>query len=330
MTEKAPLEQALNRARALFNQPFLDLLHEAHQSHRAHWPVNEIQTSTLLNVKTGRCPENCAYCPQSGHYETGLKAEGLFSKERVRTAALAAKEAGSSRFCMGAAWRAPTDKDLEQICELVAEVKALGMESCVTLGLLKPHQAERLKAAGVDFYNHNIDTSPDFYSDIISTRTFQDRLDTLAHVRASGMKVCSGGILGMGETNDDRLTMLLILSQLDPQPESVPINRLIPIPGTPLEQAPPIDPFEFVRTVAVARILMPATYLRLSAGRGEMSDELQALCFFAGVNSIHHGEKLLITPNPKPEADDRLFERLGLYKKARSVTPNEQSPIACR
>jgi biotin synthase len=304
----------LPTAKEIFRRPLLELLYQAQKVHLEYFEPNVIQISTLLSIKTGACPENCSYCPQSGHYKTGIKKEPLMGIDNVIAAAKKAKEAGSSRFCMGAAWRGPRDEDLKIVCEMVAEVKKLGLETCVTLGLLKDHQADMLKDAGLDFYNHNIDTSPEYYDQIITTRTFEDRLDTLESVRKSGIKVCCGGILGMGETNDDRIKMLIFLANLDEPPESVPINKLIKIPGTPLAHQEEVDPFDFVRTIALARILMPKSYIRLSAGREQMSDELQALCFMGGVNSIFYGEKLLTASNPIPESDNQLFQRLGLEK----------------
>ncbi len=305
---------SLQETETLFNLPFNELMYLAQTTHRHHFDPNTVQISTLLSIKTGRCPEDCSYCPQSAHYKTGLKKEPLMELEDVLKAATRAKEAGSTRFCMGAAWRGPSEKDLNTVCEMVSEVKKLGLETCVTLGLLKENQATQLKEAGLDFYNHNIDTSPEFYDQIISTRTFQDRLDTLSKVRESGVKVCSGGILGLGETNTDRIGMLVALANLDEPPESVPINKLIKIPGTPLANQADIDCFDFVRTIALARIIMPKTMIRLSAGREQMSDELQALCFLAGANSIFYGEKLLTAANPVPEQDHALFQRLGLRK----------------
>ena len=304
----------LQEAEQLFNLPFNELMYQAQTIHRNHFDPNSVQISTLLSIKTGRCPEDCSYCPQSAHYKTGLQKEPLMELKDVLEAATRAKEAGSTRFCMGAAWRGPSEKDLNTVCEMVTEVKKLGLETCVTLGLLKDEQATQLKEAGLDFYNHNIDTSPEFYEQIISTRTFQDRLDTLSRVRQSGVKVCSGGILGLGETNTDRIGMLIALANLDEPPESVPINKLIKIPGTPLAQQTDVDCFDFVRTIALARIIMPNTMIRLSAGREQMSDELQALCFMAGANSIFYGEKLLTAANPVPEEDHALFNRLGLKK----------------
>ncbi|RUP37323.1 MAG: biotin synthase BioB [Acinetobacter sp.] len=310
MLEKWTLE----RAKLIFNLPFNEIIYEAQTIHRKHFAPNKVQISTLLSIKTGGCPENCSYCPQSAHYQTGLKKEPLMALDDVLMAAKKAKEAGASRFCMGAAWRGPRDEDLEQVCAMVSEVKKLGLETCVTLGLLKDDQALRLKEAGLDFYNHNIDTSEDFYDKIITTRTFQDRIDTLDQVRKAGLKVCCGGIIGMGEDNDDRIKMLVTLANLDEPPESVPINKLIRIPGTPLEGQKEVDPFDFVKTIALARILMPKAYIRLSAGREQMSDEIQALCFLAGANSIFYGEKLLTADNPIPENDQFLFERLGLER----------------
>lgn len=304
----------LQTAQEIFYLPLPDLLYKAQGIHREYFNPNEVQISTLLNIKTGSCPENCSYCPQSAHYNTGLKKEPLMIIDEVLEAAKKAKEAGSSRFCMGAAWRGPKDADLKIVCEMISEVKKLGLETCATLGLLQGSQAEELKKAGLDFYNHNVDTSPEFYDKIISTRTFEDRLNTIELVRKSGLKVCCGGILGMGETNEDRIKMLILLANLDEPPESVPINKLIRIPGTPLENELEVDPFDFVRTIALARIIMPKSYVRLSAGREQMSDEMQALCFMAGANSIFYGEKLLTADNPLPEKDDLLFNRIGLEK----------------
>ena len=297
---------------ALFQLPFNDLIYQAQSIHRAYFDPNAVQISTLLSIKTGGCPEDCAYCPQSAHFDTGLKSQKLMPKEAVLAEANRAKSAGATRFCMGAAWRAPKDSDVEDVAELVAEVKALGLETCATLGMLTRSQAERLKQAGLDFYNHNLDTSESYYGRIITTRTYQDRLDTLAAVREAGMHVCCGGILGLGESLEDRADMLRTLANLPIHPESVPINGLVRVEGTPLAAAAPIDPLQFVRTIAVARILMPASFVRLSAGREAMSEELQALCFLAGANSIFYGEKLLTTPNPATHADRDLFERLGL------------------
>lgn len=296
----------------LYDVPFLDLVFRAQTIHRQHFPKGEIQLSTLLNIKDGGCPEDCHYCPQAARYHTGVKAKKLLSVEVVKQQAEAAKAAGATRFCMGAAWRELKDRDVPAIQQMIREIKNLGLESCVTLGMLTDEQAQALQEVGLDYYNHNVDTSPEYYKEIITTRTYDDRLQTLDKVRKAGIKVCSGGIIGLGETREDRANMLITLANLDPQPESVPINNLIPIPGTPLANAPPIDPFEFVRTVAVARILLPRTYIRLSAGRKTMSDELQALCFLAGANSMHYGNKLLITSNPDAETDLALLKRLGI------------------
>jgi biotin synthase len=298
---------------ALFDLPFADLLHRAQQTHREHFDANAVQVSTLLSIKTGGCPEDCAYCPQSARYATGLKAEKLMPLDAVLDKARQAKAAGATRFCMGAAWRSPKDKDVSKVAEMVGAVKALGLETCATLGMLSGDQAQALKSAGLDYYNHNLDTAPEFYGDIIKTREYQDRLDTLEHVRKAGMKTCCGGIVGMGETRDQRAGLLQTLANLPEQPTSVPINRLVQVAGTPLAGTALLDPFEFVRTIAVARLLMPQSMVRLSAGRAEMSDELQALCFLAGANSIFYGEKLLTTGNPDVEHDQALFRRLGIH-----------------
>jgi biotin synthase len=301
-----------DEALALYRLPFNDLIFQAQTVHRAHFDANEVQISTLLSIKTGGCPEDCAYCPQSAHFDTGLNSQKLMAKDAVVTEAQRAKSAGATRFCMGAAWRAPRDSDVDAVAELVAEVKALGLETCATLGMLTQSQAERLKDAGLDYYNHNLDTSESYYDRIITTRTYQDRLDTLARVREAGLRVCCGGIVGMGETVDDHAAMLCTLANLAAHPESVPINMLVRVEGTPLADARPLDPLDFVRTIAVARIMMPVSFVRLSAGRESMSAELQTLCFLAGANSIFYGEKLLTTPNPAMHEDHRLFERLGL------------------
>jgi biotin synthase len=297
---------------SLFGLPFADLLFQAQQVHRAHHSANAVQMSTLLSIKTGACPEDCAYCPQSVRYETGLEREKLVPLEEVRARAQAAKQAGATRFCMGAAWRSPKKRDVEAVAAMIREVRALGMETCATLGMLTPEQAGELKQAGLDYYNHNVDTSPEFYGEIITTRTYQDRLDTLAAVREAGINVCCGGIVGMGETTRDRASMLATLGNLPQHPESVPINQLVRVPGTPLEGAQAVDPFDFVRTIAVARIVMPKASVRLSAGRESMADELQALCFLAGANSIFYGEKLLTTGNPDVARDRELMTRLGI------------------
>ena len=308
-----------DEARTLFALPFNDLLFRAQAAHRQFFDPNRVQMSNLLSVKTGGCPEDCSYCPQSAKFDTGTKAEKLMDVNTVVAQAEQAKAGGATRFCMGAAWRSPKDRDLDKVCEMVSQVRDLGMETCVTLGMLRAEQAERLSDAGLDYYNHNIDTSPEFYSEIITTRCFEDRLETLAHVRDAGMKVCCGGILGMGETRDDRVGLLQALATMPTQPESVPINQLVPVPGTPLADADPVDGLEFVRTIAVARILMPEAHVRLSAGRSDLSDELQAMCFAAGANSIFYGEKLLTTGNPDTRADQALFERLGLRPEPAQV-----------
>lgn len=295
-----------------FDLPFFDLLHEAHQVHRTHWDPADVQLSQLLSIKTGGCPEDCAYCPQASRYDDPNQRQGLMELETVVERAKAAKARGATRFCMGAAWRSPKDRDLEKVAAMVREVKALGLETCATLGMLKSEQAQTLAEAGLDYYNHNIDSDPDFYSSIITTRDFGDRIETLHHVRDAGMKVCCGGIVGMGESRRQRAGMLLALASMPEPPQSVPINRLVQVPGTPLHGTEELDPFEFVRTIAVARILLPKSRVRLSAGRESMSDELQALCFFAGANSIFYGETLLTTPNPGPDRDASLFERLGI------------------
>ena len=298
---------------ALFALPFNDLLFQAASVHRAHFDPNAVQVSTLLSIKTGACPEDCKYCSQSGHYNTELEKEKLLEVARVVEEARAARDKGASRFCMGAAWRSPRDKDMPYVLDMVRQVKSLGLETCMTLGMLDPGQAEALADAGLDYYNHNLDTSPEYYGQVITTRTYNDRLSTLANVRDAGMKVCCGGIVGMGEQRDDRVGLLQQLANLPHHPESVPINMLVKIEGTPLADVDDLDPFEFVRTVAVARILMPESYVRLSAGRQEMNDEAQALCFLAGANSIFYGERLLTTDNPEASHDKQLFNRLGIH-----------------
>ena len=298
--------------RALFELPFPELMFRAQSVHRQNFDSAEVQISTLLSIKTGGCPEDCAYCPQSARYDTGVRAEKLMGLEAVLAEARAAKLAGASRFCMGAAWREPKDRDLDAVCAMVEGVKALGLETCATLGMLTAPQARRLKASGLDYYNHNLDTSPEFYGAIITTRTYQDRLTTLEHVRDAGIHVCCGGIVGMGEARDDRVGMIATLARLPEHPESVPINMLVRVAGTPLAGAPALDPIEFVRTVAVARICLPRSVVRLSAGREDMSEETQALCFLAGANSIFYGPKLLTTPNPGRDRDRELMQRLGL------------------
>ncbi len=311
----------LAEVEGLFGLPLLDLLFRAQQIHRLFQPANTVQISTLLSIKTGACPEDCAYCPQSARYETGLAAEALMPLDEVLEKARAAKAAGATRFCMGAAYRSPKPKELQAIAGLVSAVKAQGLETCVTLGMLTLDQAQLLKEAGLDYYNHNLDTSERYYREIIHTRTYQDRLDTLVALRAADLKVCCGGIVGMGESEADRAALLHTLATLPEHPESVPINHLVRVPGTPLAEAAPLDPLEFVRTIAVARILMPRARVRLSAGRSAMSDEQQVLCFLAGANSIFYGEKLLTTGNPDTAQDRALFERLQLIPAARDAPP---------
>ncbi|MCC5859389.1 MAG: biotin synthase BioB [Ectothiorhodospiraceae bacterium] len=311
---------------SLFQRPFNDLIWQAQSIHRQFFDPNTVQVSTLLSIKTGACPEDCAYCPQSVRYDTGLEKEQLMEIDTVVQAARQARDAGAGRFCMGAAWRSPKGKDLVQVARMIAEVKALGLETCATLGMLDDTQVTTLKDAGLDYYNHNIDTSPEFYGEIITTRSFQDRLDTLERVRAAGINVCCGGIVGMGEGQTDRAGMLHTLATLPEHPQSVPINQLVAVPGTPLGDREPPDPFDFIRTIAVARILMPRSYVRLSAGRSEMSDEQQALCFLAGANSIFLGEKLLTTGNPDTEHDRGLFRRLGLRPQSAEPAECEHTP----
>ncbi len=301
-----------NEVVQLFELPFPTLIFQAQLAHQRYFSNATMQLSTLLNIKDGGCPEDCHYCPQAARYHTGVKAKKILDVEVVKKQAIAAKEAGATRFCMGAAWRELKDRDVPAIMRLIQEVKALGMESCVTLGMLTDSQATALKEAGLDYYNHNIDSSPEYYEEIITTRTYEDRLNTLERVQNAGIKVCCGGIIGMGETIQDRAGMLVTLANLSPQPDSVPINKLVPIPGTPLADAAPMDPFELVRTIAVARILIPKARIRLSAGRTSMSEELQALCFLAGANSIFYGEKLLMTANPDVKQDQDLLNRLGI------------------
>jgi len=310
----------LEEIQALFALPFNDLMFKAHQVYRQNFTVNQVQISTLLSIKTGACPEDCSYCSQSARNDTDLKAERLMPLDEVMIAAQAAKANGATRFCMGAAWRNPTDKNLERVIEMVSSVKDLGMETCVTLGMLTDRQAQRLKQAGLDYYNHNLDTSPEFYGQVITTRSYQDRLDTLEYVRNAGINVCSGGILGMGETERDRARLLQQLANLKQHPESVPINDLVRIEGTPLAANDKLDSLDFIRTIAVARIMMPKSYVRLSAGRTEMSDETQAWCFFAGANSMFYGERLLTTDNPDENHDMQLFARLG-------IQPEQSAPV---
>jgi len=309
---------------ALFELPFNDLLFRAQTVHRQHFDPNQVQVSTLLSIKTGACPEDCKYCPQSAHYDTGLEKQRLMEVEAVLAKARQAKAAGSSRFCMGAAWKHPTERDIPYVLEMVKGVKELGLETCMTLGMLKEQQAQQLADAGLDYYNHNLDTSPEFYDKIITTRTYQDRLDTLGHVREAGMKICSGGILGMGESANDRIGLLCQLANLPQQPESVPINMLVKVAGTPLEQVEDLDPLEFIRNIAVARIMLPKSHVRLSAGREQMSDELQAMAFLAGANSVFYGECLLTTPNPETHRDIQLFQRLGINMEQRIAASDDE------
>ena len=311
----------------LFALPFMDLMFRAQSVHRLHQAPNTVQISTLLSIKTGACPEDCAYCPQSVRYATGLEAEELMEVDAVAGRARAAKDAGATRFCMGAAYRSPKTKDLRKVTAMIRAVKALGLETCATLGMVSAAQAQELKAAGLDYYNHNIDTSPEYYQKIITTRTYRDRLDTLQAVRDAGMSVCCGGIVGMGEAAEDRVGMLHTLATLPSHPQSVPINLLVRVAGTPLAQSSGLDPFDFVRTIAVARILMPRSHVRLSAGRSEMSDELQALAFLAGANSIFHGEKLLTTGNPDTAHDLQLFQRLNIAAEPPRGAPSEHPTV---
>jgi biotin synthase len=308
---------------SLLGLPFSDLIFAAQRTHREYFDPNRVQVSTLLSIKTGACPEDCGYCPQSAHHDVELERERLLPVEEVRAAARAARDQGATRFCMGAAWRNPTDRNLERVIEMVQAVRDLGLETCMTLGMLTREQATRLAEAGLDYYNHNLDTSPEFYGEIISTRTYEDRLETLDHVRAAGMSVCTGGILGMGESRRDRARLLQQLANLPRQPESVPINQLVQVEGTPLFGVDALDPFEFVRTVATARILMPKSHVRLSAGRTQMSDEMQALCFLAGANSVFYGEQLLTTPNPEMASDQTLFNRLGIEPEPAGTEADE-------
>jgi biotin synthase len=303
----------------LLDKPFMDLMFQAQSVHREHWPAGDIELATLLSVKTGGCPENCGYCPQAAEFDTGVKAEKLMSVDEVTRAAQAAKDAGATRFCMGAAWRAPKDRDIENMNELIGAVKGLGMQTCATLGMLQPHQAQSLREAGLDYYNHNLDTAPEYYQDVVSTRQYQDRLDTLKAVRGAGIRVCCGGIIGMGEAPVHRAGLIAQLANLNPHPESVPINSLVRVPGTPLADSEPVDPLDFVRVIAVARITMPTARVRLSAGRQQLGEAVQALCFMAGANSIFYGDKLLVTGNPDVEADTTLLRKLGLNGTRTSV-----------
>ncbi|MFE1573824.1 biotin synthase BioB [Comamonas odontotermitis] len=307
-TERWPVQAV----QELLELPFTELMYRAQTVHRAHWPAGDMELATLLSVKTGGCPENCGYCPQSAEFDTGVKAEKLMSVAEVTAAAQAAKDAGATRFCMGAAWRAPKDRDIEKVGELIAAVKGLGLQSCATLGMLAPHQAQALREAGLDYYNHNLDTAPEYYSDVVSSRQYQDRLDTLAAVREAGISVCCGGIVGMGEAPVHRAGLLAQLANMEPYPESVPINSLVRVPGTPLADSDPVDPLDFVRVIAAARILMPKARVRLSAGRQQLGEAVQTLCFLAGANSIFYGDKLLVTGNPEADADARLLMKLGM------------------
>jgi biotin synthase len=318
---KRSLQWSVDQVAALFDLPFSDLVYRAQQVHREHFDPNEVQFSTLLSVKTGGCPEDCGYCPQSARHETAVDSEKTLSVEEVVTAARAARDKGATRFCMGAAWRSPKQRDLDGVLAMIRGVRGLGMQTCATLGMLKPGQAEQLKAAGLDYYNHNIDTAPEFYGEIITTRTQQDRLDTLDRVRDAGLHVCCGGIVGMGESRRSRAGLIAQLANMDPYPESVPINNLVQVEGTPLHGAEKLDELEFVRTIAAARITMPRALVRLSAGRQEMSETMQALCFFAGANSIFYGEKLLTTGNPEVEKDQALFAKLGVRAMAADGAP---------
>ena len=313
--------------RSLFELPFSDLMYQAQTVHRQNFNPNEVQVSTLCSIKTGACPEDCKYCPQSARYDTGLEKEKLMQVDKVLEEARAAKAGGATRFCMGAAWRSPKKKDMPYVTEMVKEVKALGLETCMTLGMVSGDQARQLASAGLDYYNHNLDTSPEFYGDVITTRTYQDRLETLDNVRQAGMKVCCGGIVGMGEDADDRVGLLLQLANMREHPESVPVNMLVKVEGTPLADQADLDPFEFVRTIAVARILMPKSHVRLSAGREAMNDQMQAMTFLAGANSIFYGEKLLTTSNPEANSDMVLFKRLGINPEQYQTEENEQEQV---
>ena len=314
---------------ALFALPFNELLHRAHTVHREHHDPNAVQVSTLLSIKTGGCPEDCAYCPQAARYDTGVAAQKLMEVDAVLARAKAAKAAGASRFCMGAAWRGPKDRDIPKVAEIVRAVKDLGLETCATLGLLGDGHAQQLKDAGLDYYNHNIDTSPDFYGDVISTREYRDRLDTLGRVRTAGLKICCGGIVGMGETREQRAGLIAQLANMNPYPESVPINHLVQVEGTPMHGLPPLDPIEFVRTIAVARITMPKARVRLSAGRRELGEAVQAMCFMAGANSIFYGDKLLTTDNPEADDDRKLLEKLGLKTRSAMLESVQKQSCGC-
>jgi biotin synthase len=314
---------------ALFELPFNDLMFRAQTAHRAHWPDGDVELATLLSIKTGGCEEDCGYCPQAARYDTGVEAKKILDIDTVLDAARQAKASGATRFCMGAAWRSPKERDMEKVEAMVREVKALGMETCATLGMLEEGQAEQLKKAGLDYYNHNIDTAPDFYDNVISTREYQDRLDTLGRVRQAGLKVCCGGIVGMGETREQRAGLIAQLANLNPYPESVPVNHLVQVEGTPLHGLPPLDPIEFVRTIAVARITMPLARVRLSAGRRQLGEAVQAMCFMAGANSIFYGDKLLTTGNPEAEDDRALLAKLGLTTRAATLDSAPKESCSC-
>ncbi|WP_305829333.1 biotin synthase BioB [Photobacterium leiognathi] len=313
----------VEEVQALFDKPFMDLVFEAQQVHRQYHQPNQVQVSTLLSIKTGACPEDCKYCPQSAHYRTDVDKERLLEVERVLDAANKAKQSGATRFCMGAAWKNPKERDMPYLLDMVKGVKAMGLETCMTLGMITGDQANTLAEAGLDYYNHNLDTSPEYYGNIITTRTYQDRLDTLSHVRDAGMKICSGGIIGMGESSRDRAGLLVELANLPVHPESVPINMLVKVKGTPLESAEDVYPFDFIRIVAVARIIMPKSAVRLSAGREDMNEQMQALCFMAGANSVFYGCKLLTTPNPGEDKDMQLFAKLGINSEQQAAKPDE-------
>ena len=323
-----PAPWTVAEVEALFTQPWIDVMHRAAQVHRAHWPTDEVELATLLSVKTGGCPENCGYCPQAQSFDTGVQASKLMATEQVLQAARAAQASGATRFCMGAAWRSPNARDLEKMAQTIAAVKALGLETCATLGMLDEEQAQVLQQAGLDYYNHNLDTAPEYYTDVVSTRAYQDRLDTLQNVRAAGISVCCGGIVGMGEAPVHRAGLIAQLANLQPYPESVPINSLVRVPGTPLADSEPIDPFDFVRVIAVARITMPRARVRLSAGRQQMGEAVQALCFMAGANSIFYGDKLLVTGNPDVDADVQLLVKLGLNGHRTTTTEGDHALAA--
>lgn len=324
--QHAPGPWAVSDVQALLDLPFMELMHRAQLVHREHFPAGDIELATLLSVKTGGCPENCGYCPQAMQYDTGVTAQKLLELDEVVRAARAAQSAGATRFCMGAAWRAPKDRDVTKVAEMIQAVKGLGLQTCATLGMLESHQAVQLKAAGLDYYNHNLDTSSEYYGQVVDTRTYQDRLDTLSSVRQAGISVCCGGIVGMGESPGDRASLIAQLANLNPYPESVPINSLVRVPGTPLADAPPIDPLDFVRVIAVTRITMPNARVRLSAGRQQLGEAVQALCFMAGANSIFYGDKLLVTGNPDADADRKLLDKLGLTAHRATTSRQADEP----